>query len=297
MGAVVLVLLAIFAPLAWTSPALPLALPRVRFDAGALLREHEQVRPAERLSWLQEAFDRMASLAAERNETALAPARRAFGSLLLDAAGDDASARQRQRARFANAFLDAALRADRSNAMVRTADRHGLLGPDSPSRRAMLLAWFDFRFEMYSSREYLRGEVATLPSLLGRIPMEERRAFTAWALSAECAALLAQPPAPELAPADARRCASVRRDFSAVAARLEPSYPAEEARAAVEVLLARDLRLYAREHAAGEERSALLQDARDRMTQAHGFLTELAARDPSRWHRRLVVGALRALDP
>lgn len=300
VGALIAWLLAIFVPLASLTPDLPSTLPPLWFPASAIVDFGHRPRPRPAPPFLDESYETLARAAASREPQALARAQRAFAALVIDAAGDDVSLREAFREHYLRRFL-AALEHHPDHPLVTIAARHRFLETETPTSissvsRAMLIAWFDLRWETLAARESLRDERLSLERLVGRIPPAERRAAVAWILHADCDALLGTVPDRALSPSQWQQCAAVRQEFVGLARRLDPSYPVDEARAAVDVLLARGLLQAATTARDPSERAALEQSAREAFGRAHGLYTLLAERDPSRRLRRYLLGTARAME-
>jgi hypothetical protein len=88
----------------------------------------------------------------------------------------------------------------------------------------------------------------------------------------------------------AHECARLRRQFVAVASRLDRTYPADESAAAVEALLGRDLARVAERARDPFERDAARGQSRAAFADAFGRYTTVVGQTPSRRLRRYLLG-------
>ncbi len=248
------------------------------------------------MSFVDERFAVLGAASARHDGPATAAAQRDFISFLIDAGVTNPAARSAVRERHLRAFLRA-LDTGGTDPLLTIAQRHRLAGmyADPGVDRAMLVAWFDFRWEALAAPEALRGERVSLATLVERLPAAERPAIAAWVLSATCEALLGVRPGSELPQRDVTQCAAVRREFVDTASAVDPSYPAREAHAAVDVLMARALDRRAQQAQDAETRGALRAAAREAYERAQGHYTLLASGSDSRRFRRYLRGAIEAV--
>lgn len=294
---ILLFLLVLFVPLVAITPDLPSALPPLRFDAAAVRAWHAAARRASGVpDYLDESFAAFGRALALRDSAATAAAQREFAAFLLDAAADGRAERDAIREHHLALFLRA-VDAGRPEPLVLVARRHRLAGPEADPgvSREMLVAWFDLRWEAAAARESLRGESVPLEALVARLPAPERRAAVAWALYADCHALLGAPPG-ALRAVQLRRCAEVRQNFAGLAHLLDRGYPVSEARAAIEVLYARALERAARQRPDPAEREDLASEARAAYGRANALYAALAAEQPSRRLRRYLLGSAAGMN-
>lgn len=241
--AVVIVLTALFLPMARRTPDYPTALPPLTYDADAVLREHARALALPAPPATAQVLARWRALneaTAARRESEFSAAQAAFTSDYGLATGHAPSAEQALRARAREAFLGESRRPEA--ALTRVAARHRLAGPRATrdATTAVRVAWFDLRWERNALPTPEHGEVEPIATTLLRIPPPEQRAFTAWALAARCPVLVGVEGRP-LRPDDARRCASLRRDLLDLAAGFDHAYPRDEAAAAIDMMLGESL--------------------------------------------------------
>jgi hypothetical protein len=208
--------------------------------------------------------------------------------MVIDAAGDDVSIRRAIREHHLRLFLDAVANGT-DDPSVALAERHRLAGGNSGAGvdEAVQIAWFDASWERFAARESLRGDPLDLEQIAARIPPQEARALTAWALEVECDALLGAPAGHRFTPSDWEQCALVREQYVGLARVLDAGYPVDRARADVDALLGRDLE---GSGASDEERAAAHTSAHEAFSRAHAMYTALAEHEPSRLLRRYVWG-------
>lgn len=293
--ALLIYLIAVLAPMVSVTPDLPVTLPPLVYRASLILSSHRAASPSHAMPFVDERFAALGSASARRDGPATAAAQRDFVAFLIDARATTSEARAAVRERHLRAFLHA-LDTGGNDPLLTIAQRHRLAGMYAQPGidRAMLIAWFDFRWEALAAPEALRGEHPTLAVLVERLPTDERRAVTSWVLSATCDSLLGVRPGTDLPLRDLAQCAAVRRDFVDRATALEPSYPALEAHAAVHVLLARALDERARRTRDPDARAALRTASHEAYSQAEARYTALASQTGSRRLRRYLRGALEA---
>lgn len=241
-GAALALLLAIFVPLSHVLPTYPAELAHLDADEAAVLRDHRAAlaRPAPPAAReVLAAWDAWCAAVADASPDVHGP-REAFARRLAEATLRVRDAQDALRARAAEAFL---ARLDDPRApLTRTAARHGLAGRSAwYATRSARLAWFALRWERALAEPGDDGAVEPLADTLLRVPASYRRAFASWALDARCPELVGARGRP-FSPDDARACGRFRADLVDLAARLDPRYPREEARAAVDMLLAAGLR-------------------------------------------------------
>jgi hypothetical protein len=297
VAALVVWLLAIFVPLASITPDLPTSLPPLPVRDDAILDFHARLTPARGAPYLDESVEALARASATHDPQAIARAQRELAAFVVDAAGDDQAARDALRERYLRRFL-AALESGARDPMLATAARHRLVGPDAAPgvTRAMLVAWFDFRWEAVTARETLRDQPIPLGRLIERLPLAEQRALVAWALRVDCDALLGTPPRRPLAPEQLAQCAALRQEFVGLARVLPGSdYPVDEARAAVHVLHARELLRSAAAERDLARRGAMEHAAASAYAQAHAIYSLLAEQRPSRRLQRYLLGSSRGM--
>lgn len=241
---VVVTLVALFLPMAAVSPAYPTSLPALSYDADATLAAHRAdlalTRPAA-TPIVIEAWRALAAAQARRDTATQTVYQPRFAHHLYEATGHNPTAVRAVRAAARERFLREL--SDPRAPLTQIAARHHLVGPSaSPSvDDAQRVAWFDLRWERLALPTPNDGtNLEPITTTLLRVPPASQRAFVAWGLSASCLELLgAVDRRPTLS--DPRRCASARRDLVALAAAMDRGYPMDEARAAVEVMLATGL--------------------------------------------------------
>jgi hypothetical protein len=296
VASIVLCLLVIFVPVLSRAPTLPDALPHLVHSESAVLTWHARAPRARARPYLDERFDTLGRIAADRQSHAVGVAQREFASILVDAAGDDRNERNAIREYHLHRFLDR-LDGLQPDGLVRIASRHRLVGERAfPGvDRAMLIAWFELRWEAMAARESLRGETAPLNQLLTLLPAPDRAAALAWALYVPCDALLGT------SVHDAReapalfRCAAARRSFIDLGSAIDPSYPTQEALAATDVLLGRGLERLALRANDPVIQSEISSQARDAFERSTALYTRLATERPSAQRLRFFRGAAERL--
>lgn len=293
VGALIVYLVAVFVPIVSVTPDLPTTLPPLSYSPDAVFRYHRAARVSPAVSFIDERFAALGTATANRDGPATAAAQREFVAFLVDARAVTAEARAAIREHHLAAFLRA-YDDGRSDPLLTIALRHRLAGryAEPGVDRATLMAWFDFRWEALAAPEALRGDRVTLGALLERIPSVDRSAVVSWILASTCESLLGVRPGTELDARDQQQCASVRREFVDAAATIDSNYPAEEARAAVEVLLARSLDRTARRSSEPEVRASTRGLSREAFERAQGLYTAIAEHDTSRRIRRYLRGSL-----
>ncbi len=296
-------LLAVFVPLSHVTPAYPAELAHLDVDEAAVLRDHRAALrlpapPATREALA--AWDAWCAAAARDDVGAIPVAREAFARRLADATLRVRAAQDAVRARAAERFL---ARLDDPRApLTRVAARHGLAGaPSWYATRAGRLAWFALRWERNVAEPGDDGEMEPIADTLLRVPASYRRAFASWALDARCPELVGAV-GRALAADHARACGRFRADLVDLAARLDPRYPREEARAAVDMMLAAGLRRAAApapdapvtvvDDAA---RGPALADAQAALLRAEARYAAMLRAAPSRRVERLYRGVTAAL--
>ncbi len=292
---VVILLLVIFVPIVRPMPALPTHLPPVRYDAMAIERSALAGAGRPTPAFVDEAYTLLLRAIGERQLEGVGPLQREFAAFMYDFAGEDIRARQAVRQRYLREFLRAR-RERRPHPLLGVARRHRLLAPESPPwlSDAMVIAWFDMRWEMLAARDSATGDAPALDRLLQRLPPEERRALAAWIVASECDAILGAPAGASFTPRHLEGCASVRREFVGLAYEMDHSYPLDEARGTIEVLLARGFEQLARALTDDDQRAGARAGARDAYDRASGYFTRLLAQAPSRRIRRFQAGVLAA---
>lgn len=244
VGGALGLLLALFLPLSHRTPEWPAELPHLTCDESAVIAEHRRdlARPLPpSFAAVDRAWTRWSRAAAAGDPARSDAARQDFADTLRHAATQGADVSIALRARAAQRFLDDLERPDAPLSIV--AARHGL-GPRGQwyATRATRLAWFALRWERNAAPVADDGRVEPLTDSLMRISPSYQRAFLSWALDARCTELIGATEARPITPADVRACANFRGDLVPIARAVDPRYPDEESRAAVDVLLARGLR-------------------------------------------------------
>ena len=237
-------LVALFLPMASVGPAYPTSLPALSHDPEATLAAHRAdlalPRPAATPIVL-EAWRALSAAQARRDATAMSVYQPRFAHHLFEATGHNPAADRAVRAAARERFLREVN--DARAPLTQVAARHRLAGPDAAPTvdDAQRVARFDLRWERLALPVRDDGtELEPITTTLLRVPPPSQRAFVAWGVSASCMELLG---AVERRPTltDPRRCATFRRDLVTLASAMDRSYPRDEARAAVEVMLATGL--------------------------------------------------------
>lgn len=303
-GGIAAVVAAVVLPMSLRGPAWPAGLPPLAHDPAAILAQHRaalrRTAPAASPAVLS-AWRALNQSLLRREPAASAAAQRYFSTLVARATLHDRDAQSALRARACDVLGAArpAAEPDRYG-VVALATRHRLLGVHAtPSvDAAQRLAWCALRWERLALPTPDSGPVEPLTDTLLRVPPPVQRGFVRWALSARCAALVGMD-GRAVSLDDPRRCAAYRRELLPVAARMQPGWPAERARAHTEMLLGLGLQQAARapatQGADGFARSTALDEARRALqTAADAYGAELRTA-PSHPTERLALGALRAL--
>lgn len=298
---VVIALTAVFLPMARRTPDYPTALPPLTYDADAVMREHARSRSLPTPNAAPQVIARWRALndaMAERREADFPLAQTAFTSDYGVASGHRPEAERALRGRARGEFF-AALHDPRAP-LTRIAARHRLAGPRATrdATRAVLVAWFDLRWERLALPTPEHGEVEPMAVTLLRIPRPEQRAFAAWGLAARCPVLLGVEGRP-LRADDARRCATLRRELLDVASGVDRAYPRDEATAAVDMMLGTGLLRLTDPSRAEASEPTVVDDtervrARDEATAAFQHAAERYAAMERRGHDARVERYLRA---
>lgn len=286
LGALALAVAAVF-PIAHRTPLYPTALPPFEADAPRLLGEHRRDLGLPRPPAAGEALAAWNALTlahARHDDGREAQAQAQFAQTLFDATDGAPERAVAVRALAAQRWLDALGRPGDPGTVI--AARHGLVGPlaDPTVTDAQRLGWFLLRWERLALPTPERGAVEPVTDTLLRITPAAQRAFASWVISSRCTDIVGvdDPDAP-------RACAELRRPMIAIAARLDPGYPRDEALAATDVMLAVALRhpspVAQRARAAGvggtdiEQAQVALHNAQDR------YAALARARPDRRWER------------
>lgn len=244
VAGVLALLVAAFLPMAQRTPVFPTELPRLRDAPDAVraaLRE-DLARPAPPATpQVLAAWRALSEVTARRDEGGFVAAQHLFSTRVAEATLHARPAERAIAARALQAFLESARRGDVADATVRLAARHRLAGPDvAPAATdAARAAWFLMRWERMALPTPAQGEVEPLLDTLGRLPRPLQISFAAWALRATCPEILGD--GGRRGVRGARDCAQLRRDMVGVARGADPRYPADEALAAADMLLAAGL--------------------------------------------------------
>ena len=289
---------AIVIPAAHRTPLYPTALPPLAIDGAALLAEHRRdlARPrppaaAEALA----AWNALTLAHARGDGRAEAQAQARFAETLFEATDGAPERALAVRAAAAQQWLDGLARPDEPGTVL--AARHGLAGPraDPAMTDALRLGWFILRWERLALPTPERGEVEPVTDTLLRVSPAVQRAFAAWVIASRCTAIvgyddLDQP----------RACAELRRPMIAIAARVDPRYPRDEALAATDVMLAVALRhpspAAQRARAAAGLGGTDLEEAQAALHNAQDRYAALARARPDRRWERYSLAVLRELS-
>lgn len=298
------VLLAVFIPLAVHPPALPESLPLPRVSARSVLDRHAAIRPAAMPAFLDESYTRALAAANAHDGEQLRDAQHDFTSFLVDAGANTPERRIALREAHLRSFLTAVDARSASHPLIELASRHELLpAPASdPERRAQLVSWFDVRWELLGAPEVLRHERVVLGTVLSRLPRDEQLTWLRWSLSIDCGPLLGTTNAQVRTALSIARCADARRQFASAVAALDPSYPERDAAAAIDVLQARALLSVAAATTDEGQRGVLTGLAREAFEHANNTYVELLAQEaltrprPSRMRRRYLAGTVSAMS-
>lgn len=241
---IVALLVALFLPLSHRTPAWPTELAHLTYDERAVLDAHRRdlARPAPAAEReVMRAWAWWSRSAVSGDAARLADARQRFQEVLDEATGHAREPALALRARATERFL--ANLNDARAPLTEIARRHGL-GPDGPwyATRAARIAWFAMRWERNAARAADDGRVEPLTDTLLRVDPAYQRAFVSWGLDARCPALIGAHGAWSLTAAHTRACAAFRNELVPVARAADPRYPDDEARAAIDVMLAVGLR-------------------------------------------------------
>lgn len=241
---IVALLVALFFPLSHRTPAWPTGLAHLAYDERAVLDAHRRdlARPAPAAeAEVMRAWAWWSRSAVSGDAARLADARQRFQEVLGEATGHAREPALALRARATERFL--ANLGDARAPLTEIARRHGL-GPDGPwyATRAARIAWFALRWERNAARAADDGRVEPLTDTLLRVDPAYQRAFVSWGLDARCPALIGAHDGWSLTVAQTRACAAFRNELVPLARAADPRYPDDEARAAIDVMLAIGLR-------------------------------------------------------
>lgn len=292
LGALALAAAIVF-PLARPTALYPTSLPPLALDGAALMAEHRRdlrrTRPAAAAEALSAWNALTLAQARGARERAAWQAQAQFASQLFDATDGAPEARLAVRAVAAQRFLDNL--ANPANPGTVVARRHGLAGPeaDPTMTDAHRLGWFFLRWERLALPTPEHGHVEPLTDTLLRVTPATQRAFAAWLLSARCVDVVGT------ADPDPRACAEVRRPMITLAARVDPTYPRDEALAATDVMLAVALR-HPRGGTDANHPGTGLEDAQAALHQAQDRYAALAQARPDRRWKRYSLAVLQELS-
>jgi hypothetical protein len=297
LGALALAAAIIF-PIVHRTPLYPTSLPPLVIDSAELIAEHrrdlQRPRPAATAEALA-AWNALTLAHSLHDQRAKAMAQAHFARTLFDATDGAPERALAVRALAAQRWLEALGRAGDPGTVV--AARHALVGPlaDPTLTDAQRLGWFMLRWERLALPTPERGEVEPVTDTLMRVSPAVQRGFAAWVLASRCTAIVGLDDHD-----NPRACAELRRPMIAIAARIDPRYPRDEALAATDLMLAVALRhpspatLRARAENAGvgtdlEEAQAALHNAQDRYA-------ALAHSQPARRWERYSLAVLHELS-
>lgn len=297
LGALALAAAIIF-PIVHRTPLYPTALPPLVIDSAELIAEHrrdlQRPRPAATTEALA-AWNALTLAHSLHDQRAKAMAQAHFAQTLFDATEGAPERALAVRALAAQRWLEALGRAGDPGTVV--AARHALVGPlaDPALTDAQRLGWFMLRWERLALPTPERGEVEPVTDTLMRVSPAVQRGFAAWVLASRCTAIVGLDDHD-----NPRACAELRRPMIAIASRIDPRYPRDEALAATDLMLAVALRhpspatLRARPENAGagtdlEEAQAALHNAQDRYA-------ALAHSQPARRWERYSLAVLHELS-
>ncbi len=277
----VLLLLALFVPMAWRAPAWPTSLPLLSHDPEAVFSAHRSAlgsAPPAAAREILEPWSALNEALARRDSRAAALAQPRFARDLARGTLGIASQRISLRARACEALRGA--RRDDPSGLHRVARRHGLTDP------AERLAWCYLRWERLALQPSEDGSVEGLTDTFLRVPAPMARTFARWGLAQGCGDLLGSH-GRGASGADPRRCAFFRRELVAMASGMDRGYPTDEALAATDMMLGAQLSEVS-DHRAHAEVSVAYQRALER----YGRMLE---RDRSRRLERYALAATQEL--
>lgn len=242
---VVVLLLALFVPMAWRRPARPTSLPALRHQPDAVMaelrRDLAQAPPAAGDEVLA-AWTSLNAALARRDPRAAGELRERFARVLSTGTLGIEGYRRSLRARACAVM--AAAPAGGEPPLRAIARRHGLLAPEAPPGvdASHAVAWCYIRWERLALPTPEEGQVEELTETFLRVPTPVARAFVSWGIGARCSDLVDRR-GPSSRAEVPRRCATLRREFVGIAARMEQEYHRDEALAATDMMLGSALSL------------------------------------------------------
>ncbi len=296
LGLLVLAGMILF-PLAHRTALYPTALPPLTIDGSALLAEHRRDLLRPRPAATPEALDAWNALTVSQTQhEGRSRAQAQFAQTLFDATDGAPERALAVRAVAAQHWLDALRRPGDPGTMI--AARHALIGPvaDPSMTDAQRLGWFLLRWERLALPTPERGQVEPVTDTLLRVTPAVQRGFASWVLASRCTAIIGLDDED-----NPRACAELRRPMIAVAARIDPHYPRDEALAATDLMLAVALRhpsaaVLRAQAATGTSGGTDIEEAQAALHNAQDRYAALAHAQPNRRWERFSLAVLQELS-